>query len=783
MEVSFLAPQKGKRKHDGNGELTTKRKKVKNKRQSVFSYETEELLLTCNDALEDGKQAISQIYTKLQSVSCREEQSKTFLETLKMKISHLTEYSPKDKIYIGLFGKTGAGKSSLINAIVNENQLLPSGSMQACTSAFVHVQANTDSKKYKADIEFISTEEWKSELQYLVELLKNEKDPENMAAENTEDDEMVQTAKEKIRAIYGEEGLKNYRELVGAKEFPEILATGRKTMDFDTAKELSQSIGCYIRSDKRTGEQQFWPLVKRVTISLPKSPALLEGIVLVDLPGAGDVSKHRSEMWKECLSQCSSVWIVNEINRALSEKVANEIFDKSLRTVAGGGECHNVTFIATKTDVINPEEIRENYHLTDEDLDIESNIVDPERREKQACILFRNERLKEDISALLKEKTKNFLLGGEEHSDGFFDVFTVSSEQFKRIAQNKSNVLELNETELPYLEEHIKKLYVSHSVKEMKDYISDVSGIISHLHFSKDALSSKVQSSHSQEFNRLKKELNNMCTTLNKALSKVYTDLQACLLMGSRAAEKACLRNATKSVLEPTWCDNRGYHQTLKALCRNDGYYRSGKVGVVDLNYTLSEPMYRKMNEKNLFLTTFGAGCSRASIKGIFSSFLEDFISKDLLKYHMKNNTEKYLRLVYIRTEQRKLHKKLEKEILKRKKQIYNSLSDSIRDTMKQTYQECSEIKGAHALKRIKETLTNTVVNSKSSMFEKAMNKMLEEFSNLQELIVEEMETQMTTSLKLALNQIPDDLTDLPDVTEEIEMMKRCCDTLDLQVF
>ncbi|KAJ8333138.1 hypothetical protein SKAU_G00420340, partial [Synaphobranchus kaupii] len=211
-----------------------------------------------------------------------------------------------------------------------------------------------------------------------------------MAAENTEDDEMVQTAKEKIRAIYGEEGLKNYRELVGAKEFPEILATGRMTKDFDTAKELSQSIGCYIRSDKRTGEQQFWPLVKRVTISLPKSPALLEGIVLVDLPGAGDVSKHRSEMWKECLSQCSSVWIVNEINRALSEKVANEIFDKSLRTVAGGGECHNITFIATKTDVINPEEIRENYHLTDEDLDIESNIVDPERREKQACILFRN---------------------------------------------------------------------------------------------------------------------------------------------------------------------------------------------------------------------------------------------------------------------------------------------------------------------------------------------------------------------------------------------------------
>ncbi|KAG5856080.1 hypothetical protein ANANG_G00004160, partial [Anguilla anguilla] len=39
--------------------------------------------------------------------------------------------------------------------------------------------------------------------------------------------------------------------------------------------------------------------------------------------------------------------------------------------------------------------------------------------------------------------------------------------------------------------EHIKKLYVSHSVKEVKDYVSEVSGIIAFLHFSKDALSAK----------------------------------------------------------------------------------------------------------------------------------------------------------------------------------------------------------------------------------------------------------------------------------------------------
>ncbi len=59
---------------------------------------------------------------------------------------------------VGVFGQTGAGKSSLINTVIEEKNLLPSGSFKACTSVMIKVEANRLNHKYEADIEFISKE-------------------------------------------------------------------------------------------------------------------------------------------------------------------------------------------------------------------------------------------------------------------------------------------------------------------------------------------------------------------------------------------------------------------------------------------------------------------------------------------------------------------------------------------------------------------------------------------------------------------------------------------------
>nr|XP_024655994.1 uncharacterized protein LOC112431572 [Maylandia zebra] len=112
---------------------------------------------------------------------------------------------------VGVFGKTGAGKSALINAIINKEGLLPSASVSACTSVMIKVEA-TNGSKYEAHIEFITKKDWEDEVRSLRQVFEDNHDHDDDDDDNDDDDDDDDDLFDpngKLSALYGEGWGKN----------------------------------------------------------------------------------------------------------------------------------------------------------------------------------------------------------------------------------------------------------------------------------------------------------------------------------------------------------------------------------------------------------------------------------------------------------------------------------------------------------------------------------------------------------------------------------------------
>lgn len=105
------------------------------------------------------------------------------------------------KTVIAIVGATGEGKTSLINALLDHRNVLPTSGMQACTAAVVEVVENKDSNLFEADIEFTSKEEWLKERECLIKDLTNSDGTLRKNPPDSNSD--LYASYLKVKAVYG----------------------------------------------------------------------------------------------------------------------------------------------------------------------------------------------------------------------------------------------------------------------------------------------------------------------------------------------------------------------------------------------------------------------------------------------------------------------------------------------------------------------------------------------------------------------------------------------------
>ncbi|XP_073677595.1 nuclear GTPase SLIP-GC-like [Garra rufa] len=541
----------------------------------------------------------------------------------------------RKKATIGIFGKSGEGKSSLLSAILGKKNLLPSGCFGACTSVVTQVEANLNDSNYTAEIELITKEEWEKELNDLLIVLSDENEDRN--------EDLIEIAGEKITALYGADAdKKTLEELKNDDKYAEIenihKENPKKIFKSDVS-EFATDVARYIQNSEACCGDWYWPIVKSVTIKIPDCLELLEHIVLVDIPGTGDCNKTRDDLWKSKLRECSSVWIVSNINRAITDRDPWGILKHCIEDLGPGGECRSINFICTKTDEINP------------------------------VAFMRAARLTEDQISDEKKKIST--------DNDFLKVFTVSSNASFDTSLN----LESIETEIPKLQDELRSLNKSINRELTRNYVYEAKGVLSliqSVQLDTDKKTAEMKDSIRME---LESNLVKVLHELDKYFDSIYNDLEQHLSKGVEESVQLCVAS-TKAFIMPVT------YNTLEALCRKGGCHcTKNRDKVLDLNKTLVKHLYEYIDEDFCQIFPVNEKTEKSVQAQIdkFSIMQSDSAYARSSIFHYIHN--------FIKTEETKLKALFKRHTVDMKKDIYSSIKKTTVNEMASCYERKLEFK------------------------------------------------------------------------------------------
>ena len=318
-------------------------------------------------------------------------------------------------VIIGLLGGTGVGKSSLLNALLNEDSILPTSGSRGCTAAVIELRFNRElleckdqTAVYKGMIEFISLDDWKLELGLLIEECCDDA-TKKVSLRVRKENEEAASAWAKIDSVYGfgtmksfesrekahvldvlandervvgllqqrngqrnnisiEEGIvstTNVKILLDHMENPSK-RWGKKDKELIRdrkawAHSFRQKINTYVYRIGDGKEPQTWPLIRKVVLKGPW-PVLSTGAVLVDLPGVQDANAARAKVAGSYLQHCHKIWIVCPIKRAVDDKIAKDLLGEEFqRRLYMDGQYANLAFVCTHSDDCEVSEILQDH--------------------------------------------------------------------------------------------------------------------------------------------------------------------------------------------------------------------------------------------------------------------------------------------------------------------------------------------------------------------------------------------------------------------------------------
>lgn len=252
-----------------------------------------------------------------------------------------------NEILVGVGGSTGAGKTSLLNALLGLQEFLPSSCEQAATSVVSRVSWNYDERpdyEFRAEVHFCTRQDMTGLIKRTFQHLQDFENIQTQVYENIDDRITDQAEAQhilddlipKVTAVWGFT-LTELHDMTPddvLKSKPDVWSLIEKQVvhfNSSSAEALSQQVKPYLDStaDTHGSDRQFaaWPLVRDARLFV-RADILKGGMSLVDLPGLGDAVESRATLAREFYDKLAVTIIVAPIVRAADETTAKSLLSR-----------------------------------------------------------------------------------------------------------------------------------------------------------------------------------------------------------------------------------------------------------------------------------------------------------------------------------------------------------------------------------------------------------------------------------------------------------------------
>ncbi|KAJ7897247.1 hypothetical protein B0H14DRAFT_2677519 [Mycena olivaceomarginata] len=536
---------------------------------------------------------------------------------------------------IALLGKTGSGKSTLINCLLEQpTSVLPSSAARACTSAVTEI-AFKDSDEIEGTVVFVSKDHWSEVLERLLDDIRS--------AEEDYHASPASKAQEKLLKIYPQFKGQDWRsptilaDLMNADPVQERLGTSFELPPSDPfSGDFRVKLEQFLSSSSNSNSGALWPLVQRVEIR-GRFPVLSTGVILVDLPGSGDDDEFRNNSAAEYIKTADGVILVADVKRAQDDRDTLSYLRQHLNQFIVDGRLsgdefmilamtgNDVPFVASEivlgeTEKAQVDQIdkvmkglvgeQEGLGKTKKVGKVTTDLSRPRKKRKLNDGVADQIRAKQREKALLlavirsanvRSSMQDFfhrihseLAPGENGDPPQLPIFCVGSHDFRALMTGGLETplvfSEEDETEIPDLQRHIHAAGLSRRLKWAADLLerADAFSESIHLYFSEGRHSGDLPAENKQKAldviaaleTRNRKEVDKLLDGIKTELSNIADNL-------SKTVAKAI--DAAPEVIEKF--SNGMRWNTYRACMKRDGWYISRR-DAHDLNLELTRDIF-----------------------------------------------------------------------------------------------------------------------------------------------------------------------------------------------